>query len=69
MATVSSLPPAAGLAIGCIESAPFAENSYVLHRADRHDCLVIDPGFEPEAIVTWIDDHGLIPAAILLTPI
>jgi hydroxyacylglutathione hydrolase len=67
MATVSSLPPAAGLAIGCIESAPFAENSYVLHRADRHDCLVIDPGFEPEAIVTWIDDHGLIPAAILLT--
>lgn len=67
MATVSSLPPAAGLVIACIESAPFAENSYVLHRADRRECLVIDPGFEPEAIVTWIEAQGLIPTAILLT--
>jgi len=50
-----------------VESLPFAENSYVFHRAGVDDCLVVDPGFEPEAIIAWIEEHGLAPQAILLT--
>ncbi|NBV44414.1 MAG: MBL fold metallo-hydrolase [Planctomycetia bacterium] len=67
MATVSSLSPAAGVVIACIESAPFAENTYVVRRPERDDCVVVDPGFEPGAIIEWIDGQRLTPAAILLT--
>jgi hydroxyacylglutathione hydrolase len=50
-----------------VESLPFAENSYVCHRAGAAECLVVDPGFEPEAIIVWIEEHALVPRAILLT--
>ena len=50
-----------------IESLPFGEHSYVFRRPDRPDCLVVDPGFEPEAIIDWIEACRLEPRAILLT--
>lgn len=56
-----------GLLVGCIESAPFAENTYVLARPGDGGCLVVDPGFEPAAVVEWIEERGLEPRAILLT--
>jgi len=68
------------LAIVRIESLPFAQNTYVVRRPPGSPmpgsrspaggdsaCLVVDPGFEPEAIVAWIDRERLEPAAILLT--
>jgi len=56
------------LAVVRIESRPFSQNTYVVHRPTRPAaCLVVDPGFEPEAIVAWIDGERLEPAAILLT--
>jgi hydroxyacylglutathione hydrolase len=66
------------LAVVRIESLPFAQNTYIVRRpagfsaadgaaADPAACLVIDPGFEPEAIVSWIERERLEPAAILLT--
>ncbi len=56
-----------GACIIRIESAPFAENSYILFRRDACDCLVIDPGFEPQKIVAAIRQRALVPQAILLT--
>jgi hydroxyacylglutathione hydrolase len=67
MAHVARVPAPADLVVGRVESAPFGENTYVFHRTGGSDCLVVDPGFEPDAIIAFIEDRGLEPAAILLT--
>ena len=67
MATTDTLPADHGIRLVRIESRPFAQNSYILARAGRPDCLVVDPGFEPGAIIDWIAGEGLVPAALLLT--
>ncbi|NDC52691.1 MAG: MBL fold metallo-hydrolase [Planctomycetia bacterium] len=61
------LAPAADLRVARVESAPFAENSYVVFTTGTPACLVVDPGFDPDAIVDFLRGHGLEPAAILLT--
>ncbi len=48
-------------------SLPFDENSYVAHVPGRDDCIVFDPGFEPEKIIAYLDEKGLTPAAIVCT--
>ena len=48
-------------------SIPFEENCYVAHIEGRADCLVVDPGLEPQKIVDYLDSNGLVPAAILNT--
>ena len=50
-----------------IESAPFGEMSYVIWLRGRSEALVIDPGFDPGAILATLDREGLRPAAILNT--
>src|SRR4051794_3240717 len=55
------------LQIQTIVSMPFAENTYVAWQEGRTDAVVIDPGTEPEAILTFLHEHGLTPAAILNT--
>jgi hydroxyacylglutathione hydrolase len=55
------------LQIQTIVSMPFAENTYVAWSDGRHDALVIDPGTEPEAILAFLAEAGLTPAAILNT--
>jgi hydroxyacylglutathione hydrolase len=56
-----------GLIVGCVVSAPFEENTYIAHLPGRKDCVVFDPGFEPDAIFEYLDEHGLTPAAIVCT--
>ncbi len=53
--------------VACIESAPFGENTYVAWLDGRSDCVVVDPGLEPEKILEFLDEKRLTPAAILLT--
>jgi glyoxylase-like metal-dependent hydrolase (beta-lactamase superfamily II) len=48
-------------------SSPFDENTYVMWRKNRDDCLVIDPGYGPEQILALLDERKLTPAAILDT--
>jgi glyoxylase-like metal-dependent hydrolase (beta-lactamase superfamily II) len=67
MATTDVFHPAADLEVASIESQPFGQNTYVVRRPTASECLVIDPGFEPAAIVEWIESRGLDPRAILLT--
>ena len=50
-----------------IVSRPFYENTYILAKAGSSDCLVIDPGFEPEAVIEVIEEHTFDPMAIVLT--
>jgi hydroxyacylglutathione hydrolase len=67
MATVELLELPVPLEAACVESLPFGQNSYVLFRRGQGECLVFDPGFEPQAIIDWIERHRLVPTAILLT--
>ena len=57
----------ADLTIQAIESQPFAENTYVINRTGQADCLVIDPGFEPNKIFEYLQTENLVPVAILNT--
>lgn len=55
------------LKLASILSLPFAENTYVASLAGRDDCLVFDPGLEPQKIFDYLDGEGLTPAAIVNT--
>ena len=50
-----------------IESEPFAENSYVVWADGSSEAFVIDPGFEPDLILTFLGKNGLTLAAIVNT--
>jgi hydroxyacylglutathione hydrolase len=55
------------LQIRVVESMPFSENTYVVFRDGRDDCLVIDPGMEPDRILDLLRNLKKQPAAILNT--
>jgi glyoxylase-like metal-dependent hydrolase (beta-lactamase superfamily II) len=56
-----------GLRFRTIVSMPFEENTYILGLADRSEVLVVDPGFEPELILDYMQSEGLTPVAIVNT--
>ena len=57
----------ASLEIDCIVSAPFAENTLIVRRSGKQDCLIIDPGFEPDPVFACIAQHQLSPIAVINT--
>ncbi len=50
-----------------IVSMPFDENTFIIWRQGRKDCVVIDPGMQPSAIISALAERQLSPAAILCT--
>lgn len=55
------------LVVQTIVSDLFSENAYVAHLASSRECLVFDPGFDPESILNYIQQSQLSVAAILNT--
>jgi hydroxyacylglutathione hydrolase len=55
------------VAIRSVVSMPFSENTFILSMPGRSDCIVVDPGFDPQAILNTLAEQELVPAAILLT--
>ena len=53
--------------IEVVESEPFAENSYIVWAEGQAQALVVDPGFEPDAIREVLRIHKLELVAILNT--
>jgi hydroxyacylglutathione hydrolase len=53
--------------VAAVLSVPFQQNAYVAHLEGRGDCLVVDPGLEPQKILDYLDSRRLLPAAILNT--
>lgn len=53
--------------IRTVVSTMFEENCYIASFPGRSDCLVIDPGLDPVAIMQQLDQAELTPAAILNT--
>lgn len=51
----------------CVVSEPFSENCYLVGLPGRQECVVIDPGFDVEAITNILREHDRVPEAILLT--
>src|SRR5262245_55684195 len=50
-----------------IVSLPFQENTYIAWLRGRSDCVVIDPGLEPDLILDRLRRENLQPAMILNT--
>ncbi len=59
--------PGTILKVACVVSHPFEENTYLLHREGDSECVIIDPGLEPDKIFQALAAENLTPAAILLT--
>src|SRR5690242_16979674 len=55
------------LHVHTIVSQPFAENTYLVWLPGRTDCVVIDPGLEPDLILDFLEQEGLCLAAVLNT--
>ncbi|MFM2096457.1 MAG: hypothetical protein RIS70_3581 [Planctomycetota bacterium] len=55
------------LMVHAVVSRPFSENTYLAYLSGRSECVVIDPGFEPQLILDEIANRRLIPQAILCT--
>lgn len=53
--------------IRTVVSMPFDENSYLISLPGEKECLVVDPGFDPQQIEDTIKENQLSPAAILCT--
>jgi len=50
-----------------IVSRPFGENTFVAWLDQRSDCVVIDPGLEPDLVIQAIESRQRTPAALLIT--
>lgn len=46
---------------------PFGTNCWLLGGDDRHEAVVVDPGFEARAVRAMLEEAGRTPAAVLLT--
>ncbi|MBS0261758.1 MAG: MBL fold metallo-hydrolase [Planctomycetes bacterium] len=59
--------PAESINIEVVVSPPFMENTWIVQRAGRQDCVIFDPGFTPREVIALLERRSLHPAAILLT--
>ncbi len=50
-----------------IVSNPFQQNTFVAHLEGRDDCVVVDPGLEPDKIIQFLNEKNLEPTALLIT--
>jgi hydroxyacylglutathione hydrolase len=55
------------LNVETIESMPFAQNTYIANLPGRQDCVVFDPGLQPDLIIDFLQQEKLTPTAILIT--
>jgi glyoxylase-like metal-dependent hydrolase (beta-lactamase superfamily II) len=55
------------LRVAVVESMPFAENTYIVWRPGANDAVVIDPGFEPDAVLDRLRAERLMASVILNT--
>ena len=55
------------LKIHVLPLGDYQTNCYIVHEESSTDCLIIDPGYEPEILSSYLEEKGLTPEAILLT--
>ncbi|MGI5832552.1 MAG: MBL fold metallo-hydrolase [Thermoguttaceae bacterium] len=57
----------ADLEIKTFVNSDFGENLYVVRQRESSECVIVDPGMEPERAIAYIKKLGLRPKAILIT--
>ena len=57
----------ADLEIKTFVNSDFGENLYVLRLKESAECVIVDPGMEPEKAIDYINSANLVPRAILIT--
>jgi glyoxylase-like metal-dependent hydrolase (beta-lactamase superfamily II) len=57
----------AALRVRTIVSPMFDENAYVVWREGQRDCVVFDPGLDPDSLLALLEEEGLTVRAILNT--
>jgi hydroxyacylglutathione hydrolase len=55
------------LVLHTVVSRAFAQNTFLASLEGRSDCVIVDPGFDTEAIQDCVTQHQLTPKAILNT--
>ncbi len=50
-----------------IPVGPFEMNCYVVSKTGQDECLIIDPGDEPQKIISYVEQQDLKPERILMT--
>ena len=55
------------LKIHVLPLGDYQTNCYIVHEENSTGCLILDPGYEPEIISSYLEEKGLSPEAILLT--
>ena len=55
------------LQIHVLPLGDYQTNCYILHNDDSSDCVVLDPGYEPEIILSFLSEKKLSLTAIALT--
>lgn len=55
------------LKIDVLPLGDYQTNCYILHNEDSRDCVILDPGYEPEIISRFLEEKGLTLRAVLLT--
>jgi glyoxylase-like metal-dependent hydrolase (beta-lactamase superfamily II) len=45
----------------------YQTNCYVVHREGQTQCILIDPGYDANQVLSFLEEKGLSPEAILLT--
>ena len=66
MLVPSPLPGYLSLIVRSVTTGPFQENTYVVGLDKSNECIVIDPGDEPEILKKEIDSFG-VPLAMVCT--
>ena len=55
------------LKIHTLPLGAYQTNCYILHQQEDPRCVIIDPGYEPKRIASFLDENGLRAEAVLLT--
>lgn len=55
------------LKIHKITTGPFQENGYIIHAENSSNCVIIDPGDNPNLFINTIEEKNLKPLAIINT--
>ncbi|HZZ71484.1 MAG TPA: MBL fold metallo-hydrolase [Pirellulales bacterium] len=55
------------LRLQAIVSKPFQQNTFIAYLDGRTDCIIVDPGFEPDKIIQYVETKNLRPDAFLIT--
>ena len=59
--------PTPKLDIASFSLSDWMTNCYVLHAVDSKSCWIVDAGFEPEPVITYVKQHELELQQVILT--